>query len=51
MRAYRLQRVGYEVVDQAEEARHVRQFSVRVEGRLADPLRVNEVDEWIARGC
>ena len=49
LRAHGLQRVGYEIVDQAEEPPYVRQYRMGVECPLVDPFRVNEVEQRLAR--
>ncbi len=42
--------MGYEIADEAQEALHVRELRVRVEGSFINPLGVNKEGQRIARG-
>jgi hypothetical protein len=49
-RAHGVEWIRQEVCHGADKPLRVRQFDMRVEGRLVDPFRVNEVDHGIPRG-
>jgi hypothetical protein len=42
--------MGYEFAYEAQEALHVREMRMGVEGHLVNPLRVNKEGQRIARG-
>ncbi len=44
-----LQWMGYEVADEAQEALHVREIRMAIEGHLVGPLGVNKEGQRIAR--